>query len=857
VADQKITQLNQLLAADAQATVDVLPIADVSTAETKKITLADVVTAGIASISNNTIAGAKLQNDSVTATQIAANAVGTSELVNSSVTIAKINAGAVTADKVASNTLTAAQIAPNAIGASELADLSVDSAAIATNAVITAKIANDAVTNDKLALLSVGTSELIDNSVTNAKMADAAVGTAELINNAVTNDKMADSSVGTAELIDDAVTTPKIAAGAVDTTAVANTAITTAKLADDAVTAAKLANASVDTAAVIDASITAAKLAVDAVTNAKIAAAAVGTAELIDDAVTNAKVASDAINTAEIVNGAVTTAKLADAAVTTAKIADSAVGTNQLAALSVTGAKIANDTITATQIAPNAIGASELADLSVDAPAIANNAVTTAKISDGAVTTSKFAAGAVDSTALGTNAVTTAKITDGTVTAAKLANDLDGSEFLAQSANVVLAGPASGASAVPTFRALTATDIPLLGNANLPVATGSVRGTVIVGTGLSADGSGTLSISNTVVGATATKVTFNSNGLITAGSNLVAADIPSLDASKITTGTFDSALIASDAITGAKLADSSTTKFGGSVDTGGIVTFPTADFKGQYFYDEINQDLYIWSGSAWLPVTIISGELIFAGTYDASVNQIGTVTAAGAAVGLSVGALLPNASSTNNRYYLVVSDSGTGTGNAPNEALAPPDMILSNGVNWELIDVSSGIGGQIATNVSFSPYGNLLATNVQLAIQELEDEKLAKAGGTVTGEVIFGTTASLVFEGSTADDYETTLAVTDPTADRTITLPDQTGTVLVSGNASIVNADISASAEIAVSKLANGTARQLLQTASGGTDVEWASNIDIPGTLDVTSTATFDSTVAIGAGNLNYSDGTY
>ena len=61
----------------------------------------------------------------------------------------------------------------------------------------------------------------------------------------------------------------------------------------------------------------------------------------------------------------------------------------------------------------------------------------------------------------------------------------------------------------------------------------------------------------------------------------------------------------------------------------------------------------------------------------------------------------------------------------------------------------------------------------------------------------------------------------------------------------IVNVDIAAGAEIAVSKLADGTARQLLQTDAAGTGVEWASNIDVPGTLDVTSAATFDSTVAV------------
>jgi hypothetical protein len=41
---------------------------------------------------------------------------------------------------------------------------------------------------------------------------------------------------------------------------------------------------------------------------------------------------------------------------------------------------------------------------------------------------------------------------------------------------------------------------------------------------------------------------------------------------------------------------------------------------------------------------------------------------------------------------------------------------------------------------------------------------------------------SMVFEGATANDFETTLAVTDPTADRTITLPDATGTVALINN---------------------------------------------------------------------------
>ena len=60
-------------------------------------------------------------------------------------------------------------------------------------------------------------------------------------------------------------------------------------------------------------------------------------------------------------------------------------------------------------------------------------------------------------------------------------------------------------------------------------------------------------------------------------------------------------------------------------------------------------------------------------------------------------------------------------------------------------------------------------------------------GGTVLGNLEIGTTGTLTFEGSTADGFETTLAVTNPTADRMITLPDQSGTVVVSSNLSRVN----------------------------------------------------------------------
>ena len=66
----------------------------------------------------------------------------------------------------------------------------------------------------------------------------------------------------------------------------------------------------------------------------------------------------------------------------------------------------------------------------------------------------------------------------------------------------------------------------------------------------------------------------------------------------------------------------------------------------------------------------------------------------------------------------------------------------------------------------------------------------ALAGATFTGQVnvadslyFGGTNQQVVWEGPTADSHETFLQATDPTsADRIITLPDATGTVLTTGN---------------------------------------------------------------------------
>ena len=91
------------------------------------------------------------------------------------------------------------------------------------------------------------------------------------------------------------------------------------------------------------------------------------------------------------------------------------------------------------------------------------------------------------------------------------------------------------------------------------------------------------------------------------------------------------------------------------------------------------------------------------------------------------------------------------------------DVINTNGYHKEIeLDIA-------AVETKLNTDGYITATSTSTLTNK-----------TLTSPVITGAVfndGSVVFEGATADAFETTLAVTDPTADRTITLPDATGTV--------------------------------------------------------------------------------
>ena len=100
--------------------------------------------------------------------------------------------------------------------------------------------------------------------------------------------------------------------------------------------------------------------------------------------------------------------------------------------------------------------------------------------------------------------------------------------------------------------------------------------------------------------------------------------------------------------------------------------------------------------------------------------------------------------------------------------------------------------GGTANNLTISPYGNLTLQSAWDGIQaegslpsvlitnNALSSKVQIAGGDLTlatKGVYSNQPVNIVFEGASANNHQTTLTVTDPTADRTITLPDDTGTV--------------------------------------------------------------------------------
>ncbi len=112
------------------------------------------------------------------------------------------------------------------------------------------------------------------------------------------------------------------------------------------------------------------------------------------------------------------------------------------------------------------------------------------------------------------------------------------------------------------------------------------------------------------------------------------------------------------------------------------------------------------------------------------------------------------------------------------------------------------------------------------------------------------TTSGITFEGSTADAHEITLTATDPTADRTITFPNETGTVLTTAT-SIGNSNLANSAVVI-----GGTSVSLGATVTTFTGLSSLTSTSLIGTTLYAGAIDAANTISIGNGNIVFEGST-
>jgi hypothetical protein len=139
-----------------------------------------------------------------------------------------------------------------------------------------------------------------------------------------------------------------------------------------------------------------------------------------------------------------------------------------------------------------------------------------------------------------------------------------------------------------------------------------------------------------------------------------------------------------------------------------------------------------------------------------------------------------------------------------------------NGSAWVAND--GDINGVTAgTGLSGGGTSGTVTLSVDTTVVATTSNTLTMTNKTLTSPIITGLTlndSSIIFEGSSADDYETTLTVTNPTADRTITIPNVTGTVVTTGDTGTVSNTMLANSSISI----NGSSVSLGGSVTISTD---------------------------------------
>ena len=171
-----------------------------------------------------------------------------------------------------------------------------------------------------------------------------------------------------------------------------------------------------------------------------------------------------------------------------------------------------------------------------------------------------------------------------------------------------------------------------------------------------------------------------------------------------------------------------------------------------------------------------------------STTLIGTTLVSGAvdaanAISIASGNITFEGSSADANETILTAANATGgdkTLTLPNET----GTILSTAssiANSNLANSSLTVG---STSISLGGTATTIAGLSSLTSTTLVGTTLISGSADAANSIKL-VNGTLVFEGSTANNFETTISVTDPTADRTITFPDAAGTVVLLGSLSV------------------------------------------------------------------------
>ena len=136
------------------------------------------------------------------------------------------------------------------------------------------------------------------------------------------------------------------------------------------------------------------------------------------------------------------------------------------------------------------------------------------------------------------------------------------------------------------------------------------------------------------------------------------------------------------------------------------------------------------------------------------------------------------------------------------------DSISVSGTSHTFGNITVANGSITDSSGSISFGNENLSTSGSLNITGLT----TLASATMSG-IQLTTNGTIIFEGSSNDDNETTLTVTNPTADRTITIPNETGTLITSNGIDVISESMMADQAISSVQMKTLSTLQILNSA--------------------------------------------